>query len=271
MVQLTPVARDYMHPEMLAAMIKAADKIYPDVVYSVHLDHGTTDHCLDAIKTDFYDSVMIDASIENFEENVRITSDIVQKAHVERIVVEAELGVLSGIEDDKSIAAGDALYTDPDEVENFVKSTKCDSLAIAVGTSHGVYKFSGKAELQFHILEEIQKRLPGYPLVLHGASAVPMEEVLRINNAGGKISSKAKGVNENALKRAIELGVCKINIATDTRLIWARVHREFFKNTPEQFDLVVPGNDYMKVYEEFMIKKFELLGASNKTAKLNVN
>jgi len=270
-VQLTPVARNYMHPEMLAAMIEAAGKIYQDTIFSVHLDHGTTNHCKDAIQTGFYDSVMIDASHETFQKNILRTSDIVHMAHGKGMMVEAELGVLSGVEDDISTASGDALYTDPEEVENFVKSTNCDSLAIAVGTSHGAYKFSGQAGLQFHILEEIQKRLPGYPLVLHGASAVPLEEVLRINNAGGKISEKAKGVEEEALIRAIQLGVCKINIATDTRLIWTRIHREFFKNSPELFDLVVPGNDYMNAYEDFMLRKFDLLGASNKNDSINLN
>ena len=192
-------------------------------------------------------------------------------AHSKGVMVEAELGVLSGVEDESSVLARDALYTDPGEVEDFVKSTKCDSLAIAVGTSHGAYKFSGRSGLQYHIMEEIQKRLPGFPLVLHGASEVPMEEVIRINNAGGEISAKAKGVDEYSLQKAIGLGICKINIATDTRLIWARVHREFFKNTPEQFDLVVPGKAYMTAYEEFMLNKFKVLGAVNRNVSLIVN
>lgn len=269
-VQLTPVARNYAHPVMLSGMIGAAGRIYPETVYSVHLDHGTQSHCQNAIKSNDYDSVMIDASHEEFQTNIEITSEIVRKAHSKGISVEAELGVLSGVEDDKKVDSSRALYTDPDEVETFVNQTKCDSLAIAVGTSHGAYKFSGKGGIQFQILEEIGNRLPGYPLVLHGASAVPLEEVERINNAGGTLSAKAKGVDDTSLKRAIELGVCKINIATDTRLIWARVHREFFKNSPELFDLVVPGTEYMKAYEEFMIRKFELLGACEKVENIKV-
>jgi len=269
-VQLTPVARNYAHPAMLASMIEAAEKIYPEVIYAVHLDHGTLDHCNDAIRSNNYDSIMIDASHEDFQTNIKITSEIVSRAHVKNIMVEAELGVLSGVEDDKSIDQAKALYTDPGEVETFVKNTNCDSLAIAVGTSHGAYKFSGKAGIQFHILEEIKKRLPAFPLVLHGASAVPMEEVLRINDAGGSISTKAKGVDDDSLRKAIQLGVCKINIATDTRLIWARVHREFFKNTPELFDLVIPGTEYIKAYENFMVEKFELLRAENKIDSLNL-
>jgi len=269
-VQLTPVARNYAHPVMLSAMIDAAGKTYPETVYSVHLDHGTPSHCQDAIRSNDYDSVMIDASHEEFQSNIEITSGIVEKAHSAGITVEAELGVLSGVEDDKNVDASRALYTDPEEVETFVNQTKCDSLAVAVGTSHGAYKFSGKGGIQFQILEEIGNRLPGYPLVLHGASAVPLDEVERINNAGGTLSTKAKGVDDASLKQAIKLGVCKINIATDTRLIWARVHREFFKNSPELFDLVIPGTEYMKAYEGFMIRKFELLDARDKAETLKV-
>ena len=178
--------------------------------------------------------------------------------------------MLSGVEDDISIENSRANYTDPGEAVAFVNETGCDSLAIAVGTSHGAYKFSGKGGLQFNILEEISNRLPGFPLVLHGASAVPMEEVERINQAGGSLSTKARGVDNMSLKKAIQLGVCKINIATDTRLIWARVHREFFKNSPELFDLVIPGTEYMKAYEDFMIGKFELLDAPGKAETLKV-
>jgi len=269
-VQITPVARNYAHPVMLSAMVEAAGRIYPDTVYSIHLDHGTPEHCRDAIRSNQYDSVMIDASHEEFQTNVEITSRIVEQAHTAGISVEAELGVLSGVEDDKNIDNSSALYTDPDEVETFVDQTKCDSLAIAVGTSHGAYKFSGKGGIQFKILEDIGNRLPGYPLVLHGASAVPLDEVERINDAGGKLSAKAKGVDDKSLKEAINLGVCKINIATDTRLIWARVHREFFKNTPELFDLVIPGTEYMKAYEDFMTRKFEILGAVDKVETFKV-
>lgn len=269
-VQLTPVARNYAHPDMLSAMIEAAGRIYPETVYSVHLDHGTSEHCKDAIRSGHYDSVMIDASHEDYHINIDITSGIVELAHSKGITVEAELGVLSGVEDDKSIDDYRANYTDPGEAVAFVNETACDSLAIAVGTSHGAYKFSGKGGLQFRILEEIRNELPGFPLVLHGASAVPLEEVERINRAGGSLSMKARGVENESLKKAIQLGVCKINIATDTRLIWARVHREFFKNSPELFDLVIPGTEYIKAYEDFMIRKFEILDSLGKAETLKV-
>jgi fructose-bisphosphate aldolase class II len=269
-VQLTPVARNYAHPDMLSAMIEAAGRIYPETVYSVHLDHGTSEHCKDAIRSGHYDSVMIDASHEDYHINIDITSGIVELAHSKGITVEAELGVLSGVEDDKSIDDYRANYTDPGEAVAFVNETACDSLAIAVGTSHGAYKFSGKGGLQFRILEEIRNELPGFPLVLHGASAVPLEEVERINRAGGSLSMKARGVENESLKKAIQLGVCKINIATDTRLIWARVHREFFKNSPELFDLVIPGTEYIKAYEDFMIRKFEILDSLGKAETLEV-
>jgi fructose-bisphosphate aldolase, class II len=254
-IQLTPVARNYMQPEFLQGMLEAAEKIYPEVVFTVHLDHGTIVHCLSAIETGYYNSVMIDASHEPFQENVRITKGIVKAAHARGIAVEAELGVLSGVEDDLSIDAKHALCTDPQQAREFIEATQCDSLAIAIGTSHGAYKFSGSQKLQLHILQEIQHLVPGFPLVLHGASSVPMEEVARINKAGGRISEDAKGTDEKELLQAIKLGVCKINIATDMRLIWTRIHREFFMNSPEKFDMVVPGKEYMDALETFVAQK----------------
>jgi fructose-bisphosphate aldolase, class II len=262
-IQLTPVARDYIHPEMLEGILSAAGKIYPEVVFTVHLDHGNYSHCVNAIESGYYNSVMIDASHESFEENVRITSEIVEKAHARGIAVEAELGVLSGVEDHISIEEKYALYTNPGQAEEFVRRTNCDSLAVAAGTSHGAYKFSGGHGLQLNILGEIQKRMPGFPLVLHGASAVPIEEVSRINLAGGKIREDAKGAADNELISAIGLGVCKINIATDMRLIWTRVHREFFRDTPEKFDMVVPGREYMDQLEHFVVEKCKLLKSFN--------
>lgn len=258
-IQLTPVARDYMQPGMLAEMIKAAEEIYPEVTFSVHLDHGNEAHCLDAIRTGEYSSVMIDASHESFEENVRITKGIVEKAHEKGIWVEAELGVLSGVEDHMEVDDDRALYTDPSQVEDFVRLTSCDSLAVAVGTSHGAYKFSGGRGLRLDILAEIQRRLPGYPLVLHGASAVPYEEIIRINNAGGQLKEDAKGTDESELLQAIASGVCKINIATDMRLIWTRVHREFFLQQPDKFDPVIPGKIYMDALEDFVAGKCKML------------
>ena len=269
-IQMTPVARNYANASMLLAMIDAAAKIYPKAVYSIHLDHGNEEHALDAIASKKYNSVMIDASHDPFDVNIERTKSVVSKAHQNNVVVEAELGVLSGVEDDISIDESAAKYTQPSEVEQFVHKTNCDSLAVAVGTSHGAYKFSGKQGIQFHILEEIQNRLPNYPIVLHGGSAVNKEEIERINKNGGNLKEGAAGVAAEEIIKSIALGVCKINIATDLRLIWARVHREFFKNTPEQFDPIVPGKTYMKAYEKFMLEKFDLLGATGKSSQLKI-
>ncbi len=263
-IQITPVARNYIHPEMLEGMISAAEKIYPEVNYTVHLDHGTFDHCISAIDSGYYQSVMIDASNESFKENIRITKEVVDYARSGDIAVEAELGVLSGVEDHLSVDKSGALYTDPEEVVEFVKQTGCTSLAVAVGTSHGAYKFSGGKGLQLGILASIQKQLPGFPLVLHGASAVPADEVLRINKSGGKISSEAKGIDDKELLLAIRYGVCKINIATDMRLIWTRIHREFFQNNPDKFDMVIPGKEYMNALESFVADKCNFLMSNKK-------
>lgn len=267
-VQTTPVARNYAGPEMLLAMISAAAKIYPDTVFAVHLDHGNLDHALQCIETGGYNSVMIDASHETFAANVSVTRQVVEKAHAQNITVEAELGVLSGIEDDLSVDEKLKKFTQPSEVETFVSQTSCDSLAIAVGTSHGAYKFSGEQGLQFDILKEIQKRLPGFPLVLHGGSAVNFDEIQRINAAGGQLGTDARGLSPEELQKAIQYGVCKINIATDARLIWARVHREFFKLSPAQFDPVIPGKTFMNAFETFNLEKFELLKATGKAGEL---
>ena len=253
-----------MNPEMLEGIISAAEKIYPDVTFTMHLDHGNFNHCLDAINSGNYNSIMIDASHESYDENIRITSEIVDLAHDKGIAVEAELGILSGVEDDLSIDEKHARYTDPRQAEEFVQRTNCDSLAVAVGTSHGAYKFSGGEGLQLNILRELQQRMPRFPFVLHGASAVPMEEVTRINKAGGKISEGAKGADDNELLQAIDYGVCKVNIATDMRLIWTRVHREFFLNSPELFDMVVPGRVYMNELETFVAKKCNFLKSGNR-------
>lgn len=267
-VQTTPVARSYAGSEMLLGMISAAAKIYPDTVFAIHLDHGNSDHAFQCIKSGGYNSVMIDASHETYEKNIALTRQVVEKAHVKNITVEAELGVLSGVEDDLVIDEKHKKYTQPAEVEDFVKQTGCDSLAVAVGTSHGAYKFSGKQGLQFGILKEIQQRLPGFPLVLHGGSAVNLEEIQRINSAGGQLGTDAKGVSDKELLKAIELGVCKINIATDARLIWTRVHREFFKLSPAQFDPIIPGKTFMEKFEKFNLEKFELLNAVGKASEL---
>jgi fructose-bisphosphate aldolase class II len=207
-VQTTPVARNYASHEMLISMISAAAKKYPETVFAIHLDHGNHEHALDCIRSGDYTSVMIDASHESFQDNISITKGIVEQAHSKNIAVEAELGVLSGVEDDLVVDDNHKKYTQPDEVNEFVAQTNCDSLAVAVGTSHGAYKFSGEQGLQFDILKEIQNKLPGFPLVLHGGSAVNESEIQRINKAGGQLGIGAKGVSNDQLVKAIELGVC---------------------------------------------------------------
>lgn len=263
-VQTTPVARNYASPEMLIAMIKAAAKIYSQTVFAIHLDHGNKEHALQSIDSGEYRSVMIDASHKSFEKNIVLTKEIVEKAHKKNISVEAELGVLTGVEDDLIVEEKHKKYTQPAEVVEFVKRTDCDSLAVAVGTSHGAYKFSGGQELQFDILQEIQQQLPNFPLVLHGGSAVNKEDIQRINAAGGQLGIDAKGVSDEEIIKAIQFGVCKINIATDARLIWTRVNREFFKYTPAQFDPIIPGKLFMEAFEAFNIEKFELLKSVGK-------
>ncbi|HRN55732.1 MAG TPA: class II fructose-bisphosphate aldolase [Agriterribacter sp.] len=269
-VQTTPFARDYAHPEMLLAMIRAAEKIYPDTLFAVHIDHGVEEHIWSAIASGEYTSVMIDASHDDFETNIKRTKAVVEKAHIHSISVEAELGVLAGVEDNISIDASHSFYTNPDDVEAFVHQTGCDSLAIAVGTSHGAYKFSGGQGLQLHILKAIQERLPGFPLVLHGGSNVNTEVVRRINAAGGKLKTDAKGVQEDELKEAIALGICKVNIATDTRLLWTMVNREFFRDRPDEFAPTTPGKIFMETYKAFMLKKFELLGTVGKAKQFEI-
>lgn len=268
LVQLTPVARDYAGPSMLMHMISAAAKIYPKAVYAVHLDHGNERHVLNALG-EGYDSVMIDASHDDFKTNVARTRKVVLAAHAKGVAVEAELGILSGVEDDLAVDEDKARFTDPDQVAEFVTLTDCDSLAVAVGTSHGAYKFSGKQGLRFDILAQIQERLPRFPIVLHGASSVDPNEIQRINSAGGSLAESASGVAPEELVRAIRYGVCKVNIATDARLLWARVHREFFRDAPEQFDPLIPGKSYMDDYETLIKGKFDLLGAVGKAEQFN--
>lgn len=263
-IQITPVARNYISPEMIEAMVKMASVIYPDVEFSVHLDHGNYEHCIHAIQSGFYNSIMIDASHESFEKNIQIPQKIVKAAHEKNITVEAELGVLSGIEDDRSVGEEASFYTNPKQAKEFVERTGCDSLAVAVGTSHGAYKFSGGEGLQINILKTISDLLANFPLVLHGASAVPRREVERINQNGGALKTGASGLKDKELMKAIHLGVCKINIATDMRLIWTRVHREFFKQTPELFDMVVPGKTYMNELADFVTHKCTLLNSNQK-------
>lgn len=260
-IQISRGARAYTDKEMLEGIIRSADKVFPEAIFAVHLDHGDEETAMDCINSGFYSSVMIDASHEDFEENIAITKRVVDAAHANGIVVEAELGQLGGVEEHVQVDEADAKLTDPDQAKEFVDRTGVDSLACAIGTSHGAFKFSGTQGLHFDVLADIQRNLPGFPLVMHGSSSVPQEEVERINEAGGKMLG-AKGVDANQFKRAAELGVTKINIDTDGRLVWTRVHREFFRDHPEQFDLRPPGKVFMAEYANFIAAKNEKLGSA---------
>jgi fructose-bisphosphate aldolase, class II len=263
-VQFTRVMRSYADPRMLEQMLQAAEAIYPTVVFSVHLDHGDESSCEDAIQSQGYSSVMIDASHHSLEQNVVVTRGVVEKAHAHGIAVEAELGQLKGIEDGMEVHARDAILTDPAQAEEFVRQSGCDSLAVAVGTSHGAYKFAGKQRLHLERLSAIQERLPGFPLVLHGGSAVSRSEVDRINAAGGQLGESASGVSPVEIAQAIPLGITKVNIGTDGRLLWTRVHREFFLQSPKEFDFMAPGRIYMEAYAAFVAAKCEQLGAAGR-------
>jgi fructose-bisphosphate aldolase class II len=258
-VQLSKGARSYSHKRMLESLMKTADEIFPDAVFAVHLDHGDEATCMDCINSGVYSSVMIDASHESFEKNIEITKRVVQAAHAKGLVVEAELGQLKGVEED--VHAAEHVYTNPEEAATFVKRTGCDSLACAIGTSHGAFKFKGDQKLRYDILTEIQKLLPGFPLVMHGSSSVPKEEVDRINAAGGNIKG-ACGVDADQFLGATKLGVTKINIDTDGRLVWCRVHREFFRDHPEMFDLRDPGKVFIPEYAKFIAAKNVKLGSA---------
>jgi len=260
-IQISKGARSYTHKTMLEGLINSAEKVFPEAIFAVHLDHGDEETCYDCVDSGFYSSVMIDASHEEFEENVAITKRVVDYAHAKGVVVEAELGQLGGVEEHVAVDEADAKLTDPNQAKEFVERTGVDSLACAIGTSHGAFKFSGTQGLRFDVLEEIQKRLPGFPLVMHGSSSVPQEEVQRINKAGGNLKG-AKGVDAGQFRRAAELGVTKINIDTDGRLVWTRVHREFFLEKPENFDLRPPGKVFMAEYAKFIAAKNEYLGSA---------
>jgi fructose-bisphosphate aldolase class II len=261
-IQLSKGARSYADKRMLEAMIRTAEEIFPEAIFAVHLDHGDEETCYDCIDSGFYSSVMIDASHEEFEENIAITKRVVDRAHAKGISVEAELGRLGGVEEDIKVDEGHACLTNPDEAVEFVRRTGCDSLAAAIGTSHGAYKFKGKQGLHFDVIEGISKKIPGTPIVMHGSSSVPVEEVQRINAAGGKLDPSARGVDENEYLPAARLGVTKVNIDTDGRLVWTRVHREFFRDKPAEFDFRPPGKIFVQEYANFIAHKNEKLGSA---------
>ena len=269
-IQISKKTRKYTDKRMLEAIIRAAETIFPEAIYAVHLDHGDEETCYDCINSGFYSSVMIDASHEPFDRNVEITKRVVDAAHKKGISVEAELGMLGGVEEDIKVEEGNACLTKPEEAQKFIKLTGCDSLAAAIGTSHGAYKFKGKQSLHFEVLAGIKKLVPGFPIVMHGSSSVPQDEVQRINAAGGKLGT-AVGVDVNEYLPAAKLGVTKINIDTDGRLVWTRVHREFFRDKPAEFDFRPPGKIFMDEYAKFIASRNEKLGSANQLASLRLS
>lgn len=266
-IQISKGARSYTHKLMLEGLIRSADEVFPEAVFAVHLDHGDVDTCIDCINSGFYSSVMIDASHESFDKNIEITRRIVDLAHAKGIVVESELGQLGGVEEHVAVNEADAKLTNPEQAYEFVERSGCDSLAVAIGTSHGAFKFSGSQSIRLDVLEQIQKKLPGFPLVMHGSSSVPQEEVARINAAGGKMAG-AKGVDASQFLHAAQLGVTKVNIDTDGRLVWTRVHREYFRDYPENFDLRPVGKVFMDEYAKFIADKNVKLGSAGHLAEV---
>src|SRR5438132_726166 len=264
-IQISKGARKYTDKRMLEAIIRAAAEIFPEAIFAVHLDHGDEETCYDCINSGFFSSVMIDASHDPFDQNVAITKRVVDAAHKKGISVEAELGMLGGVEEDIKVEDGNACLTDPDEAKDFVTKTGCDSLACAIGTSHGAFKFKGKQSLHFDVLDKIKARLPGFPLVMHGSSSVPKDEVDRINKAGGQIKD-SMGVDPNEYLPAAKLGVTKVNIDTDGRLVWTRVHREYFRDKPGDFDFRPPGKIFQDEYAKFIAGRNRLLGSAGQVA-----
>ncbi|MDR3216972.1 MAG: class II fructose-1,6-bisphosphate aldolase [Clostridiaceae bacterium] len=233
-LQVSAGARKYANPTYLKKMVEAA-VIDSGLPICLHLDHGDTfELCKDSVDNGFT-SVMIDASHHSFEENIALTKKVVAYAHARGVVVEAELGRLAGVEDAVNVSDKDAAFTRPDEVEEFVTKTGVDSLAIAIGTSHGAFKFKTAPRLRFDILEEVGKRLPGFPIVLHGASSVPQEFVKIINEFGGNMAG-AQGVPEDMLRQAASMSVCKINIDSDLRMAFTASVRKYFAENPTHFD-----------------------------------
>jgi fructose-bisphosphate aldolase class II len=258
-VQISRGARGYSDKRFLEAMIRTADQVFPESIFAVHLDHGDEKSCYDCIDSGFYSSVMIDASHEPLAKNIEITKRIVERAHAKGIVVEAELGQLGGVEED---IVGSVCLTEVAQAVEFVEGSGCDSLAVAIGTSHGAYKFAGQQALRLDRLKELQDALPkGFPMVMHGSSSVPKAWVDRINAAGGAMKNTS-GVNEDQYLPAAKLGICKINIDTDGRLVWCAIHREAFRDDPANFDLRPPGKVFMKAYAEYIIHKNGKLGSA---------
>ena len=235
-LQVSKGARAYANRTYLMKLVEAA-VIDTGLPICLHLDHGDTFELCKSCIDDGFTSVMIDASSKPFAENIALTCQVVEYAHDHGVVVEAELGTLAGIEDEVNVSAEDSSYTRPEEVQEFVEKTGCDSLAIAIGTSHGAYKFKPgtKPQLRFDVLEEVEKKLPGFPIVLHGSSSVPQEFVEKINKFGGNMPG-AIGVPEDQLRKAASMAVCKINIDSDLRLAMTASIREYLAEHPDHFD-----------------------------------
>lgn len=264
-LQVSAGARKYANPTYLAKMVEAA-VINTGLPICLHLDHGNSfELCKESIDGGFT-SVMIDASHESFEENIALTRKVVEYAHSRGVVVEAELGRLAGIEDAVNVSAEDASYTRPDEVEEFVTKTGVDSLAIAIGTSHGAYKFKPgtKPQLKFDILEEVGKRLPNFPIVLHGASSVLSDAVAIVNKYGGAMPD-AIGIPETMLRQAAEMAVCKINIDSDLRIAFTGAVRKHLVENPSHFDPRQYLSDARLSMKEMVRHKLiNVLGCNNK-------
>ena len=275
-LQVSKGARAYANHTYLVKLVEAAVIECPEIPIVLHLDHGPDFETCKACIDGGFTSVMIDASSKPFAENLEITRKVVEYAHDHGVVVEAELGTLASIEDDVKVAAHAASYTRPEEVEEFVSKTGCDSLAIAIGTSHGAYKFTADQctrkekgilvppPLRFDVLEEVSKRLPGFPIVLHGSSSVPQNYVKMINENGGKMPD-AVGIPAEQLRHAAELSVCKINIDSDLRLAMTGTIREFFNEHPDKFD----PREYLKparanIKELVRHKLVDVLGCAGK-------
>jgi fructose-bisphosphate aldolase, class II len=262
-LQVSSGARKYANHTYLMKLIEAA-VLETGLPICVHLDHGDSfDLCKSCIDGGFT-SVMFDGSHHPFEENIKLTKQVVEYAHDKGVVVEAELGRLAGIEDDVNVSDKDASFTNPAQAIEFVQRTGVDSLAIAIGTSHGAYKFKGDARLRFDILEEIQKNLPGFPIVLHGASSVMPDYVKMINENGGQMPG-AKGVPEEMLRKAAQMAVCKINIDSDLRLAFTGTLRQYFAQNPTHFDprqYLAPAREGIKQMVKHKLK--HVLGCSGK-------
>jgi fructose-bisphosphate aldolase class II len=263
-MQASAGARKYAGSIYIKKLVEAAVLSAPEIPMAMHLDHGETFEICKECIDDGFSSVMIDGSKLSFEENIQLTKKVVAYAHERGVSVEAELGKLAGVEDDVNVAAKDAIFTDPSQAVEFVERTGCDSLAIAIGTSHGAYKFKGSANLDFDRLQIIANKLKGFPLVLHGASSVPQEIVRKANEFGGKIKD-AQGVPEDMLRKSSTMGICKINIDTDIRLTCTATIREQLSLSPDKFDprdYLKPAREAIKIMIRHKIKN--VLGSSGK-------